>query len=175
MATDTTNPPSAARVKALQRLHAIGARRGLSHEDLRAACGVPSLSALTADDLQRHADRLEADRTESRPFMTTGASKRQRSLIWRAGRDLGLDPPTLRGFLRERCGIDDLWGRHVEPAAARTALNQLMARLTKESAARGWAFQETPDGYRLNKEGAGVPPASQSSDTPKSIPTEAPF
>lgn len=74
MTATTSIPPSADRAKALRRLHAIAARRGLDHDDLRAACGVPSLAALSVDQLHRHADRLEADRPARRRGYRSGRS-----------------------------------------------------------------------------------------------------
>lgn len=74
---------------ALRRLHAVGKRLGLTHEDLRAAVGVASLAAASADELRAAANRLEFERPRKaaprRPRLQPGtirpATDRQRTYL----------------------------------------------------------------------------------------------
>lgn len=97
-----------ATVKQLRALHAAARQKGLTHEDLRAVCGVASLKELTLDDANRVLARLNADRpdgTRSRsavsrrlprlqPGVIRSATANQRAYIGKLLEKLGrLDHP----------------------------------------------------------------------------------
>lgn len=178
MPPSTDNPPSAARVQAIRRLHAIGARRGLSHEDLRAVCGVPSLARLSADELQRHADRLEADRPERLRGYRSGrvplprgevrlegdATTRQRRRIEALLEQLAWPPATCAHWLATRHNVTlaELRGNGFIDRGVATAiitqLDRAAAKLAQPSSA-----------------GAARAPQSLGPSVPQSLPPETPF
>lgn len=170
----------------MRRLHAIAARRGFSHDDLHALCGVRSLTELSTDELHRHATRLERDeptRGYRYPPLqpTLGASKAQRRFVFAIARDLEWPRTKLTGWLRGRFKIDDLDRGYAAPVTVEAVKNQLLNILAKEAAGRGWTFRRTRAGYVLNKCpaaapscGTGVPPVGCGS-VPACLPEEIPF
>lgn len=142
----------------MRRLHAVGRTRSLDHDELRTVCGVSSLTELTTEQLQYHANRLEQNRPERRrPTRqpnwrpTMGASKRQRALIVQIATDAGWPRGELNGWLAKRHGIKDLDRDTIDSHKTRDIINQLMNVLDKEAAARGWQLILTRDGYELDK------------------------
>ena len=139
----------------MRALHRLAAERGLSHEDLRAAAGVPSLTQLDRDGLARLIDRLSADKPArrvgraSRPPSagrpTLGASKRQRRYIRTLADQLGWDAGVLAGWLAKR-DIADLDGGVFTADEASHVIVQLQQALAKAAAAAGATFTRHADG-----------------------------
>lgn len=112
--------PDKATTRQLRALHAAGRQRGLSHEDLRAVCGVTSLKDLSRADAAAVLDRLNNDRPDSRRYKTrttrgldpgevrhTGdATSRQRRTILYLLNKLGWDDGSCTHWLSIRYAVD---------------------------------------------------------------------
>jgi hypothetical protein len=100
----------------IQALHAIGRRRGLTHEQLREVAGVASLKELSVVQASALLDRLQLPdhKADWRPgppdfARTRGtirpATERQRNRIASLFAELGWDDAKARGWLAKRHGI----------------------------------------------------------------------
>ena len=131
----------------LRALHAIGRRRGLSHEDLRAVAGVQqSLKELSVTEASRFLDRLQLDdhkrdwqpgdpeRASARNVIRL-ATERQRNYVASLFDGLGWDSDKAAGWLRRRHSIRDLAAGVFSSAAATEIIVQLEQALKKHRAA----------------------------------------
>ena len=134
----------------LRALHAIGRRRGMTHEDLREAGGVGSLKDLSVVEAFRLIQRLQLDdhrqprqppppdRAKARYVIRPGTD-RQRNYIAALFDQLGWDDDKAAGWLRRRHAIRDLAGGVFSSAAATAAIVQLEHALRKDKRKRGTA------------------------------------
>lgn len=143
-ATSTSSPRPLKPITSaqLKALHAIGRRRGLSHENLRDAAGVASLKSLSVtegarlierlqtDDYQRPMPKREPDRAHRRGVIRL-ATDRQRNYIAHLFERLGWDAEKSARWLRERHGITDLAGGVFTARTASEAVYQLEQALAK--------------------------------------------
>lgn len=116
----------------LRALHAAARRRGLTHEDLRAAGGVGSLTELTRANAARILENLNADRpepTRRRPHAPRGvvrpASPKQRGFIWKLLADLPWSAERTRTWLRDTHGVSDVNTHPFSTATASALITQL--------------------------------------------------
>jgi len=142
-ATKPLKPTTPAQIKAL---HAIGKRRGLTHEQLRDLAGVESLKLLSVVDASKLLDRLQCDdhkvnwqpgppdRATAR-HMIRLATERQRNYIAVLFAELGWSEPKAAGWLRERHGIRDLATGVFSSAAAKQVVLELQAIQRKQKPA----------------------------------------
>jgi len=132
----------------IKALHAIGRRRGMTHEDLRAAAGIGSLKDLSVVEAFRLIQRLqlgdhrqpwqpaEPDRAKAR-YVIRPASDRQRNYIAALFDQLGWNDDKARGWLRRRHGIRDLAQGVFSSAAATEVIIELEQALKKHRAKAG--------------------------------------
>ncbi len=109
--------PLSPRTKLMRMLHAEAAKRGLSHEDLRSAFGVESLSKASDADLTAWL-RNAGKRLRSQPLPRAGDHKKatveflteeNRELLDRAFESMGWDADTRRGFIMRQIKRDKIY------------------------------------------------------------------
>ncbi|HUU98545.1 MAG TPA: hypothetical protein VM487_22655 [Phycisphaerae bacterium] len=131
----------------IKALHAIGRRRGLSHEDLRAAAGVQqSLKELSVVEASKFIDQLQVadyrgkwrprdpDRASARNVIRV-VSARQRTYLIVLFEQLGWSDDKARAWLLKRHSIRDVGGGVFSAAAATAVIVQLEQALKKRRAA----------------------------------------
>jgi hypothetical protein len=126
----------------LRTLHAIGRRRGLTHEELREAAGVASLKQLSVTQAAELIDRLQVqdhrrdwqpDEPDRAPRgVIRNATARQRAYISHLIEQLGWDAEKAADWLRERHGIRDLAGGVFLSKTASEAVYQLEQAVLKD-------------------------------------------
>lgn len=129
------------------RLHALAAELNLTHDDLRDLRGVASLRDLTALQMQRYADDLQARLDRQRverlavkpgaPRLATGpsasATKAQRDGIDARFRQLGWPRSKRAAWLLKRHAISGLWHPALTRGQATDVITQLDLILAKEA------------------------------------------
>lgn len=153
-ATKTVVPLKGITPGQIRALHAIGRRRGLSHEQLREAGGVESLKELSVSAASKLIDRLQCDdhRSNWRPpppdrakrGCIRNATERQRNYIQVLLDELGWDADKSRAWLQKRHGIHDLAGGVFLASTAKDAILQLERAHTKTAGGRSKAALEPP-------------------------------
>lgn len=138
----------------LRRLHAVGRKHGLDHDALRDACGVRSLSDLTASELRDQADRLGnvAARAPARPHLCNtphaDATEQQRKAIYARLKELhedcGWPAAKCAGWLMRRYNIDSPWDKTLEIGQAHEIIKALDELLPKERERVNRQDAETP-------------------------------
>lgn len=153
-ATKTAGPLKPITAGQIRALHAIGKRRGLSHEQLRDAAGVESLKELSVSAASKLIDRLQCDDHRSdwpppppdraKRGCIRNATERQRNYIQVLFDELGWDAEKSRAWLQKRHGIHDLAGGVFLSSTAKDAILQLERAHTKAAGGRSKTASEPP-------------------------------
>lgn len=138
----------------LRCLHALGRERRLSHDDLRATCGVESLSLLSRDEAATVIDRLQGDRPSPRtrrrstpgPRLVGAATDKQRDYLRALWTQLGYKPDGLDAWLRQRHECDGVADAHLMRDDASSAIVELQNALKKAASKQGLRMNTYPDG-----------------------------
>ena len=136
------SPPMRCTGLQLRCLHALGKQRDLGHEDLRAVCGVESLTQLTHARADQVIRELRADRPQARrrrravPGVIRLVTDGQRAKLAELIVETGWPAHMQAGWLTNRHGIADVATGTYTTKTASEAIKQLIKAVRKKKVSR---------------------------------------